>query len=184
MRALKITLIILGFVVVLIIIAFGIFVLRNRQKVVTPFAVNNPEASTRLLIASQGSDFKDALVDSLTEYFEGRQVYLRVVDVSGLAEIQEEEWDALLLIHTTQGWRLQPDVKKYLDRATELKKVVLLTTSGSGEWRADGYEVDIITSASKMSEMKSVRNEILQRLGAIMGLNEPEAGDTSSPAAE
>ncbi len=184
MRALKITFIVLGIVVVLIFIAFGVFLLRNRQGAVTPFEVNTPEAPAKVLIASQGSEFKEAVVGGLTRHFEDRPVYLRVIDVSGLASIQEQDWDGLLLIHTTERSRLQSDVKKYLDRAQDLDKVVLLTTSGSGEWATDRYDVDVITSASKRSETMPVIDLLAQKLDNMLGLNRREGKETTPPPTE
>jgi len=168
MKALKIILIVIGSIVVVLLVVFGIYLLMNKQGVIEPFEVNNPELGQKVLIASQGSDFKNAVVESLTQYLREKPVYTKVIDVTALAEVNEDEWDAVVLIHTTEKWKLQPDVKAYLDRAEDISKVVPLTTSGSGEWKTKDFNVDVITSASKMSEMNSVLGKIISRLNVLL----------------
>ena len=169
MKTLKITLIVISSIVVVLLIAFGIYLLMNRQGVIEPFEVNSPALGQKVLIASQGSDFKNAVVESLTQYLREKPVYVNVIDVTALAKVVEDEWDAVVLIHTTERWKLQPDVKAYLDRSEDLSKVVLLTTSGSGKWKTKDFKVDVITSASKMSEINSVLKKIISRLNVILG---------------
>jgi len=169
LKTLKITLIVISSIVVVLLVAFGIYLLMNRQGVIEPFEVNSPALGQKVLIASQGSDFKNAVVESLTQYLREKPVYVNVIDVTALAKVVEDEWDAVVLIHTTERWKLQPDVKAYLDRSEDLSKVVLLTTSGSGKWKTKDFKVDVITSASKMSEINSVLKKIISRLNVILG---------------
>lgn len=171
MKTLKITLIVISSIVVVLLVAFGIYLLMNRQGVIEPFEVNSPALGQKVLIASQGSDFKNAVVESLTQYLREKPVYVNVIDVTALAKVIEDEWDAVVLIHTTERWKLQPDVKAYLDRSEDLSKVVLLTTSGSGRWKTKDFNVDVITSASKMSEINSVLKKIISRLNVHFGIS-------------
>jgi hypothetical protein len=168
MKALKILLIVIGSIIALFIIVFGIYLLLNIQGEAESFEVGSPELDKKALIASQGSEFKNALVDSLTTHLKGKSLYIKVVDVSALGEVKEEEWNALILINTCQQYRLHPDVKKYLDNANNLSEVILVITSGSGEWKTDEYDVDIFTSASKMSELKPMVSSILTRIQTIL----------------
>jgi len=164
MKVLKIILIVIGSIIVLLLVTFGIYLLLNIQGEADSFEVGSPELEQKVLITSQGSDFKNALVDSLTTHLKEKPLYVKVVDVSVLGEINEDEWDALVLIHTTQQYKLQPNVKEYPDRAKDLSKVILVTTSGSGEWKTEDYEVDIFTSASKMDELGLLVDNILAYL--------------------
>lgn len=167
MKALKIILIIIGAIVALLFIALVIYWLVGRQGVVESFDVGSPELEQKVLIASQGSDFKNALVESLTTHLHAK-IYIKVIDVTTLAGVDEKDWDAIVIIHTTEQWKLQPDVKKYFDRARNLNKVVLVTTSGSGDWETKDYDIETITSASKTEELPTLFNKILARLDAIL----------------
>jgi len=170
LKILKIILIVIGSIIGLLLIAFGIYLLLNIQGEAEAFEVGGPLLSQKVLIASQGSDFKNALVKSLTENLKEKSLYIKVVDVSALSEVNEDEWDAVVLIHTTEKYQLHPDVKKYLDRAKDLSKVMLITTSSSGKWKTGDYDVDIITSASKMDEVGPLTTTILAHLDSILGL--------------
>ena len=168
MKVLKIALIVIGAIIVLLLIMFGIYLLSNIQGEAESFEVNSPELAQKVLIASQGSDFKNALVGSLTTYLEKKPIYIKVIDVSALSEVNEDEWSAMILIHTTEMNKVQSDVKAYLDKAHDLNKVIIITTSGPGDWKTDKYDVDIITSASKKKELPSLINKILTRLDLIL----------------
>lgn len=168
MKALKIVLIVIGSLIALFVITFGIYLLLNIQGKAESFEVGNPELEQKVLIASQGSDFKNVLVDSLTTHLKEKPLYIKVVDVSALGNVNEEEWDALVLIHACQQYKINPDVKKYLDKAKNLSKVILVITSGSGEWKTDEYEVDIFTSASKLNELNSLVSSILDKIKTIL----------------
>ncbi len=169
MKGFKIILLVIVVVVVLFIVTFSIYLYIHRQGNIKTFEAGNQNAKKRLLIASQGSDFKNRLVDGLIQNLREKQLYIKVIDVTNLSAINENEWNAMVFIHTTEKWELQPDVKKYLDRAKDLKKVILITTSGSGDWQTKDYKVDIITSASKNEELKTLVPDILKRLNSIMG---------------
>ena len=140
----------------------------NRQGVIESSEIGNPELEHKVLIASQGSGFKNALVEGLSTNLEQRQIYIKVLDVTVLSEVSEEDWDAVVLIHSVEMSKLQPDVKAFLDRAHDLDKVILITTSGPGTWKTNDYDVDIITSASKKEELPGLTKEILKRLDVLL----------------
>lgn len=174
MKALKITLIVIGSIIVVLVVVFGIYLFIHKQRVIEPFEVGNAETEHKILIASQGSDFKNALVESLTTHLQKKRVYIKVIDVTSLQEVNEHEWDGLVLIHSSEQWKLQPDVKAYLDRATDLDKIVVVTTSGSGDWKTKDYDVDVLTSASKSEELPSLITNILSRLDATLKTQTPK----------
>ena len=114
------------------IIAFGIYLLVNIQGLIEPFEINSPDAKQKVLIASQGSGFKNMLVSGLVDKIKDSPTYVRVIDVTSLSEVDDADWNAVVLIHTTEYGRMQPDAREYLGRVKELDKVILVTTSGSG----------------------------------------------------
>ena len=153
------------------VIAFGIYLLVNLQGVIEPFEINSPDARHKVLIASQGSKFKNMLVAGLVEGIKESPTYIRVIDVTSLSEVDEADWNAVVVIHTTQSWRMQPDARRYLGRAKELEKVILVTTSGSGKWRTEEFDIDTLTSASRKAQVGPLVNTITHRLEAILRNN-------------
>lgn len=168
MKFLKIGLLVIGSIIVLLAILFGIYLLINRQGIIEPSDVGEPDSEERILIASQGSKFKNTLVEELSKYLEEKQVYLKIVDVTALEDVAESDWDAVILIHTTEMNKLQPDVKAYLDRVHDYSRVILITTSGPGDWKTDEYNVDIITSASKQEELPGLTEDVIKRLDLMI----------------
>ncbi len=75
MKALKITLIVIGSLVVLFLIAFGVYLLLNIQGEAESFEMGSPLLEQKVLIATQGSEFKNALVDSFITYLKEEPLY-------------------------------------------------------------------------------------------------------------
>ncbi|MEJ2355129.1 MAG: hypothetical protein P8Y62_04410 [candidate division WOR-3 bacterium] len=167
MKIFKRVLMVIGALIVLFVIVFGIYLLMHRQSVAEPFEVGSPDMGRKILIATQGSEYKDLMVDTLTARLEGEDVYISVIDISGLKEINQEDWDAEIIIHTTEGWKLPDPVKEYLGRMENPDEVILLITSGDGNWKPEDCKVDIITSASKYSDIPMKANIIENKIESL-----------------
>ncbi len=167
-KILKKILIVLGALIVVLIISFGVYLFVNRQGVAEPFEVGSADMSKKILIASQGSDFKNLMVDTLTSRLKGEDVYISVIDISELKEINQEDWDAEIIIHTTEGYRLPDVVKEYLERIGNPDEVILLITSGSGEWKPEECKVDILTSASKVADISELAGSITDKVNSLL----------------
>lgn len=170
MKALKVILIVVVSLIVLFVIVFGIhYALINRQGVAQPFEVGTADMDKKVLIATQGSNFKNVMVDTLTSRLKGEDVYIRVIDISGLNEVNQEDWDAEIIIHTTEAFKLPESVKEYLDRIENPDEVMLLITSGSGKWRPEDYKVDILTSASRVEDIAKLADSIMIKVNSLFG---------------
>lgn len=135
MKIIRIIVLIAGGLILVLLVFFAIYRLIHRQGIIETQEITSPSVKFNVLIASQGSQFKDNLVDSIVNILKERSVNAKIIDVTGLTLINESDWDALIFIHTTEKWQLQPDVKAFLDRAKDLNKIMLVTTSGDGKWK-------------------------------------------------
>ena len=63
---------------------------------------NDPELDTKLLIASQGSEYKTALVEAIVSQLYSDSINISLTDVTKLPLVIESEWSAVLVIHTFQ----------------------------------------------------------------------------------
>jgi hypothetical protein len=169
MKIVKRGLIVAGSLLVLAAIGSLGYKLICSQGIAEAFEVNSPELETKVLIATQGSAFKNALVASVTEELGKKPVYIQVIDVTALPGMIEDEWSALLIINTCESSEMQKDAQNYLSQLKALEKVVLLTTSGSGSWAPEGFAIDSISSASRKGKVQALAAEILQRLDQILG---------------
>lgn len=168
MKILKRVLIVIGVLIALMVIAFGVYLLVNRQSVAEPFEVGSADSNSKILVATQGSDYKNLLVDTLISRLKGDDVYISVIDISGLTEINQENWDAEIIIHTTEGYRLPEVVKEYLGEVENPDEVMLLITSGSGEWKPEDCKVDVLTSASRVTDIPEKANIIENKVNSIL----------------
>jgi hypothetical protein len=149
-------------------IAFaGWYQIHFSMSAARPFEVNDPQSSPRVLIATQGSEFKDAVVAGVVEHLEARAAYVKVIDVSALPGVDVSEWNAIVLLHTWEMRKPPEDVKAFVDRTRNSGKLVVLTTSGSGDFKLDG--VDAISSASIIADVPARTADIAARLDAILG---------------
>ncbi len=138
------------------------------------FAVNTRDtAHSTVLIATQGSVFKDSIVGAVLAHLKPLAVYVKVVDVSALPQVHEADWDAIVVIHTWEMNKPQPDAQRFVSRVQDLRKVVVLSTSGKGTFKIDG--VDAISSASKMIDVPKRVAEINARVDALLNQQSPRS---------
>lgn len=130
------------------------------------YEVNDPRSSPRILIATQGSEFKDAVVTGVVEPLRARAAYVKVMDVSSLPGVDVGEWDAVALLHTWEMRKPPKEVRAFVDRVRGSGKLVVLTTSGAGDFKIDG--VDAISSASVVADAPARAGDILAKLDAIL----------------
>ena len=131
------------------------------------FETNSSNLNKSLLIATQGSDFKDALVKNVIDYYKEDSIYIKVIDVSSLTSIDPANYSALLVIHTWENWKPPVSVKLFIERTMSNKnKIVVFTTSGAGNYAID--EIDAITGESKIEDLMVFTDKIIERLTPLL----------------
>jgi hypothetical protein len=135
---------------------------------VTGFTVNAPSSERRILIATQGSAFKDAVVAGTVEKLRQRPIFVRVIDVSDLANVDAKEWDAIIVLHTIEYGKAPAPAQRFVDRIGDSRKIVVLSTSGRGDFKIEG--VDAISSASRMTDVPARVDELLARIETALSL--------------
>lgn len=91
---------------------------------------------------------------------------MKVIDVSGLESIQPEDWDVIVVIHTWEMRKPPAAVQAFADRARQRNNIVVLTTSGAGDFKLAG--VDAISAASRMADVPMRLEEMTARIDAIL----------------
>lgn len=122
----------------------------------------------RVLLATQYSEFKEAVVTRILESFKGDPVYFKVIDVRNLEEESTEPYQAVFIANTCIAWRLDSHVVDFLERTREKEKIILLTTAGGNKWQPKVAGVDAITSASNRMKVEEVAEIIIGRIGLIL----------------
>jgi glycine cleavage system pyridoxal-binding protein P len=130
------------------------------------FQVGDESQPQHVLIATQGSPFKDALVAAVVEHLKSRAIYVKVIDVSALPTVHENDWTAVVLIHTWELGRAQADARTFSDHMRNKKKLIVVTTSGGGREKMPG--IDAISAASVMNDVPARAAEVTAGLDALL----------------
>ncbi|MEW7289978.1 hypothetical protein [Aquimarina sp. 2304DJ70-9] len=134
------------------------------------FEVNSKELTQKLLIATQGSEFKDTITNSIVNHYKPDSIFIKVIDVSSLTEVQPENYTAIVLIHTWENWKPPYVVRQFVERSLDHKnKMIVMTTSGNGTYMMS--EVDAITGESNLEEAPDFVHKIVARLEPILDKN-------------
>ena len=130
------------------------------------FEVGDSQLQQRVLIATQGSPFKDALVKSIVEHLKPRAVYVKVIDVGDLPSVHERQWAAVVVIHTWEFGKPQQDARAFIERTRQANNIVVVTTSGGGRQTMPG--IDAISTASVIAELPTPVAELTRRIDALL----------------
>lgn len=138
---------------------------------VQAYDVNEPKLEKKLLIATQGSDFKNAITSAVVERYKQDSVYIRVVDVTSLDTINPKPFNAILIIHTWEYWKPPKAVSTFTEKAKEYHdKMFFLATSGDGNYKIDG--VDALSGESILGNVPFFVNKINQWLDTMLGVKD------------
>jgi hypothetical protein len=140
------------------------------QKDIKSYELKDPSLEKRVLVASRSSEFKDAIVDQIRDAFKDEPVYLKFIGIDQLNEEDGTDYAALVLINTTMSWGMDLDVKAFLNRHKDHKNMIVLTTSGDGDWlpKMEGRNFDAISSASKQANVDAVAGTIIARVERLL----------------
>ncbi|WP_299336412.1 hypothetical protein [uncultured Psychroserpens sp.] len=131
------------------------------------FQVNSKHYNQKLLIATQGSEFKDSVTKHVVEHFENDSIFINVVDVSALETIDSELYNAVLLVHTWENWKPPIEVKTFIEKnKSDIDNMVVITTSGEGTYKMD--EIDAITGESKPENVSLMATKAINKLEILL----------------
>jgi len=134
---------------------------------VIPYKVNNPNMKTKVLIASQGSRFKDSLVRRVLTHYENDSIHFKVIDVYTLFTVSIDKWDAVLIINSWEYGSPPRNVKKYINKYPDkLDKLVVVSTVGSSHISLE--DVDVISGESILEKLPDYTTVIVNRLETIL----------------
>jgi len=123
-------------------------------------------SSKSILIATQGSNFKNKITEILIKHFSNPNTYIKVIDVNSLSQIHESDWSAIFINHTFEISRAPESVMAFLGRCQNIKKIVVFGTSGDGRLKLD--HVDAMSGASMINNVNLRSQEIIERLDKIL----------------
>ncbi|MBQ0734789.1 hypothetical protein [Aquimarina celericrescens] len=162
---------VLKIVVISIVILFAGFWVwyeyRYSMDTVIPFEVNSPKLQTKVLIASQGSRFKDSLVQGILRHYQKDTIYFKVIDVYTMFTVNIDKWDALVIINSWEYGSPPRNVKKFIkNHPDQLDKLIILSTVGSSNIALK--DVDVISGESIIEKTPKYTSIVVERLDKII----------------
>ena len=138
------------------------------QTAVTP-AANAPTNQT-ILIATEQSEFKDAVVAHVTQTLKQGGRAVKVVDLKELAQEAADRYDGIVILNTIWAWHLRGKVSHFLKPLTDeqRRKVVLVSTADGEDWKTKEKGVHAVTSASKMTKVDEVAGFVVRELKSVL----------------
>jgi hypothetical protein len=156
-----------GIVLVLlaiILIFSSIYVYKHYPRKIDSFEVNDEHLPNKILIASQGSDFKNELLNHLVNKIDNDSTYIKVVHTSKLFEVGLDNWTTVVIINTCVADKLQKSVTNFLSKVPEDYPLYMVITAGDGRWMPADLQVDAISTASRLSKIDETVNSILMSI--------------------
>ena len=125
------------------------------------FEINSPDEPTRILVATQGSEFKNGLVAAVCDRLRKQPVHVKVIDVSGLDDIETDEWNKVLVINTAMMNIMSGPARRLVARGEGLENVLLFVTSGGGDFKPADLAVDALSGASRKGDTNRLADLVL-----------------------
>jgi len=136
-------------------------------------AAQEPAPLKQLLIATETSHFKEAVVAEVAEKLcQGKQpLLIKRIDLNRLAAESVQDYQAIVLINSCRAWRPSSAVRDFLKKLSDAdkKKLVVLTTANSGECDLKVGGIDAISAASKRTGIAAVSQAVVDKLCVRLG---------------
>ncbi len=132
------------------------------QKDIGPAEHYDPSSQRRLLVASRASEFKSELVRRLVEELRDDRVYVRSIGVNQLRHAAANQYHAIVIVSTAMAWTLDPRVSRFVAKVRDKSQVILVTTSGGGEWLPKDDACDAIAAASRLDDAPRLAAQVAE----------------------
>ena len=140
------------------------------METAVPFEINTENQNKKLLIATQGSDFKEKVTLNVTNHYKDDSIFIKVVDVEALKDIQSNNYDAIVILHTWEYNKPPQVVQDFMARTQSFKdNIIALTTSGDGSHKLE--RVDAIAGESILTDISAYSDKIILKVDAILAKN-------------
>ena len=140
------------------------------QKDIEISELNKPSLEKKVLIASRRSDFKNSIVSSIREAFKDKPVYMKFIGLDQLRKEDATDYSAVVLINTCMAWSMDRNVNGFVKRHGDQSNMIVLTTSGDGNWMPKMKErnFDAISSASEEHKIEEVAEKIINKVNSLL----------------
>jgi len=150
-------------------IIYGLwYVNRYSMDSISPMEYNSLNAQYSILIASQGSKYKNKLTKKLIDEISETDRFIRVIDVDALSQ-EERNYDAYIIIHTWEIYKAPASVSEFVSKSKHKKSIYTICTSGSGDGLIEG--IDGMSSASLLTDIEMLTENTVLWLDSVLSSN-------------
>jgi hypothetical protein len=137
---------------------------------ISAYTIGDVESGTRILLASRDSDFKVDVAGRIGESLKDRPVFVKFIGIDQLDGEYASTYSAVIILTDCREWSLDPATESFLRMNSDMSNIVVLITSGAGDWKPDmeGGNFDAVTSASVLADAGSVADKILGKVYAMI----------------
>lgn len=126
------------------------------------------DGEPRVAVIVRKSEFKSRLVERITADY-GEKAQLTFMDIARLDDVNEDAFDALVVMGERMGFLLfNVKERRFLRRLDHKEKLVLVMTAAAADWEWDRDDVDVISGASRLEDLDPIYEAVNERLDAIL----------------
>ena len=123
------------------------------------------EKEIKLLIAKRESEFKSAVAEKVKQEIEKANVTVELVNIKQLKKKSIDEFDAVVILNEVRAWHLNRHTKSFLRKLddSQREKVIMVSTAAT-DWKTKQKNIDAVTVASEVSNVKPVAKDIVKKI--------------------
>lgn len=145
-----------GGLVSIILLFCSIYLYKNYPRAANAFEIKASNPAQKILIATQGSAFKNQFIQDLCNSLEASDTYIMGIDLDDLKIVDPDNWDHIIIINSFIV-NLNRKVNRFIVQLDNPDDIMLFVTAGGADWvpKAD-LQVDALTSASRIEYSKDL----------------------------
>ena len=147
---------------IVIVLSVVFFVWLNSLTEMEPveaYQINPKATGKKVLIATQGSEYKDGLTQALINELKSKDAYIKVIDVTGLDQTTRKEWDTIIFMHAWEIGEPHESVANFIGDSFDQNTMFMITKADDDESYMEG--IDGITGESSVANIENHTNEII-----------------------
>ncbi|ARM72393.1 hypothetical protein LMxysn_0758 [Listeria monocytogenes] len=164
-KPLKISLILVGIAVVIFAGVMLSYRFLKSMDVTESAEVNKSATGNHVLLATQGSKFKDSVMDQVKKDMEGKNVHISIIDTTKLDKVKADDYDKVVLFTTVQSDDIPENVTTFMNDNKD-KSIHIAVTADSGRWDDKPKDVDAISEASKAENKQDFVDDLTKAITA------------------
>lgn len=162
-KPLKISLIVVGIAVVVFAGVMLSYRFLRTMDVIDNAEINQSATGDHVLVATQGSNFKDSVMDQVKKDMEGKNVHVSIIDTTKIDNVEADNYDKIVIFTTVQSDDIPENVTTFMNDNND-KSIHIAVTADSGRWDDKPKDIDAISEASKAENKQDFVDDLTKAI--------------------